>query len=500
MAQQGENRDNNDPYTGTENQHDFGTGAKIKWEVLMNDQSRDYRNYVDSKFTWNYTQADRGTNAQVGINQNQYTMNSGTNIQDFTGDPQNSPFNENNEPLWAYNDDGILKRTTGLSKQQLQGGDGFDDDDTQLPIGEGQTQENHWNKSTRNITVQSYNARKRYGYKIIRVEQGGKNSIYKGKILAEQALEIPNNSIVVVDTDQTIGRHFKQNQGYHNDNGQQIANRPTNDLDRDFVLWWFINPITAADSAPKATLGNNRMFNDFTGITVKALVSYSDVEIRGDNNNNKLNFKVKTYAMVENLNQSGQIWTPLGDRWTADDFYTPTMTVLNCKKNNNKQTCSAVAKRLVLTNRTTRNKYMRPPPQGVDDKKIYNNQIWHLSRKRSGDLFQGEITRQLTRLFANTPLREYCFKKAVDTGELIYPDLDETNVNSPSFCRGWTINDNTAPWSGSDPIGDGPNIIHSTGDYPHLSWCLEHGLNVLFKPPPGRSRIKNYFYFKRINQ
>ena len=49
------------------------------------------------------------------------------------------------------------------------------------------------------------------------------------------------------------------------------------------------------------------MFNNFSGITVKALVSYSDVEIRGDNNDCKLNFKVKTYSMAENINQK-KIW------------------------------------------------------------------------------------------------------------------------------------------------------------------------------------------------
>ena len=492
MAQ--EPRDNNDGYTGTENQHDFGKHAGIKWEVLMNDSSRAYRDYVDSKFTWNQQHTDRGettrTIANVGINDGQYKMTSGTNNQEFPGgnNSANSPFNQNNEPLWAYNDDGILIRTTGLSKQQLQEGLDFVDDNTPLPIGEGQTEENHWNKSTRNITVQSYNERKRYRYKIIRVEQGDKNSIYKGRILAEQALEIPNNSIVVVDTDQTIGSHFKQNQGYHKANGRPIPNRNTNDMDVEFVLWWFINPITAADSARKATVGNKKLFNDFTGITVKGLVSYSDVEISGDNNNNKLNFKVKTYSMPDNINQSGQIWTPLGDRWTADDFVTPTMNVDYCKKNNNAPNCSKVAKGLVASLRNG-DKYMKPPPQTVNAKREYNNQIWHLCRKRTGDLWQGEITRRLTSLFATTPLREYCFKKN-QAGELINPDLDETQRTLLSFCRTWRINAENAPWNQNGE----PNIIHSTGDYPHLSWCLEHGLNVLFKPP----KTTNYFYFKRI--
>ena len=498
MAQQGENRDNNDPYTGTENQHDFGKHAGIKWEVLMNDKSQRYKNYVDSKVTYNINGVqNRGgalqTNGNIGINSNQYNMMSGRLNQPFPGPNQYSPFNQNNEPLWAYNDDGILMRTIGMSKEQLQNGEDFVPDTTDIPIGDQNvTRVNDWDKSTRLVTVQSFNARKRHAYKIIRVEQGNKTNIYKGRKLAEEALEIPNNSIVVVDTDQTIGSHLKQNQGGWAENGRKILNNPTNVQDGNFVLWWFINPITAADSARKATVGNKKLFNNFSGITVKALVSYSPVELRGDNNNMRMNFNVKTHSMSTNINQSRQIWSPIGGGWTGDDFDTADMIVDHCKINNNAPNCSKVAKGLVRTDRPTNTKYMREPPESPNELKKYNNQIWHLCRKRTGDLFQGEETRRLVDLFGTTPLREYCFKKN-DAGELFYPNLDETNGTSQSFCRTWQINDADAPWSTSNSIGDGPNIIHSTGDYPHLSWCLEHGLNVLFKPP----KTYNFFYFKR---
>ena len=397
MAQQ---KDNNDPYTGTENQHDFGNHAGIKWEVLMNDKSKHYRNYVDSKFTWNQQQTDRGettrTNANVGIDQDQYKMTSGTNNQVFPGgnDHVNSPFNQNNEPLWAYNDDGILIRTIGISKTGLQNGIDFIQDATELPKGENVTGTNLWKKSTREINIQSFKDTKRYRYKIIRVEQGNKKNIYKGRILAEQALEIPNNSLVVVDTDQTIGSHFKQNQGHYNMAGQPISNRPTNDHDIGFTLWWIINPITAADSAKKATIGNKKMFNNFSGITVKALVSYSDVEIRGDNNDCKLNFKVKTFSMADNINQSGQIWKPIPGNFLETDFPSLTMRVNTCKKNNNAPNCSKFAKKLVVKNNGP--PYMKAPPTTTAEMRNYNNMIWHLSRKRSGDLFQGELTKNLT--------------------------------------------------------------------------------------------------------
>ena len=376
MAQQ---EDNNDPYTGTENQHDFGNHAGIKWEVLMNDKSKDYRNYVDSKFTWNQRKTNRGETTKlrgnVGIDQDQYKMNSGTNNQEFPGgnDHDDSPFNQNNEPLWAYNDDGILIRTIGISKTGLQAGginEGFTQDTREFQRGSS-TRVNDWGKSSRNITVQSSKVGNRYNYKIIRVEQGNKQNIYKGRILAEEALEIPNNSLVVVDTDQTIGTHLKQNQGYYMDNGRAIPNKPDNDDDKDFVLWWIINPITAADSAKKATIGNKRMFNDFSGITVKALVSYSDVEIRGDNNDCKLNFKVKTYSMADNINQSGQIWKPMPGNFLSNDFPTLTMRVENCKKNNNAPNCSKVTKKLVVKNDGL--PYMKSPPNAnIAEMQNYN--------------------------------------------------------------------------------------------------------------------------------
>ena len=490
-----EAKDNNDPYTGTENQHDFAVSAGIKWEVLMNDNSKAYRDYVDSKFTWNQKITDRGQttkrNGDVGIDQGQYKMTSGSNNNLFPGgnNSANSPYNQDNEPLWAYNDDGILIRTIGISKKDLQNGEGFTEDTRVFPTSSTSSKVNDWGKSSRNITVQSSKVGNRYNYKIIKVRQGNKQNIYKGRILAEEALEIPNNSLVVVDTDQTIGSHFKQNQGYYKDNGRAIPNKPDNEDDVDFVLWWIINPITAADSAKKASLGNNKTFNNFSGITVKALVGYSDVEIRGDNNNCKLNFKVKTFSMAENINQSGQIWKPMPGKFLRNDFPRLTMRVDNCKLYNNKTECSKVSKKLVKKNDGPH--YMKSPPDGrnIAEMQNYNNMIWHLSRKRSGDLFQGELTRDIINLMGNAPLREYCFKKDPRNGNLIYPDMDAARGRL-EFCENWTLNQGDAPWNQNG----GPYIMHSTGDYPHLSWCLEHGLNVLFKPP----RTDNFFHFKRL--
>ena len=101
-----------------------------------------------------------------------YKMNSGTNNQEFPGgnDHDDSPFNQNNEPLWAYNDDGILIRTIGISKTGLQAGginEGFTQDTREFQRGSS-TRVNDWGKSSRNITVQSSKVGNRYNYKIIR--------------------------------------------------------------------------------------------------------------------------------------------------------------------------------------------------------------------------------------------------------------------------------------------------------------------------------------------
>ena len=86
------------------------------------------------------------------------------------------------------------------------------------------------------------------------------------------------------------------------------------------------------------------------------------------------------------------------------------MRVENCKKNNNAPNCSKVTKKLVVKNDGL--PYMKSPPNAnIAEMQNYNNMIWHLSRKRSGDLFQGDLTKNLMAYIGAAPLREYCFKK-----------------------------------------------------------------------------------------
>ena len=473
----------------------------------MDPASQLYRNHVDSKFTWNDTKRNRGT--YVTTDTDYVSMKSGVNnAPNHDYNDARSPFNQENEPLWAYNDDGILMRVLHLQKDDLKNGTGF--------VPDALNRLNLKSVLDNKIIQSSNTAKRRYNYKIIRVEQGTKKSIYKGKKLAE-LLEIPNHSITVVDTDQVIGTHFKMNQG---EVGNLAKRNVNNDADRDYVLYWFINPIVMADSANKASLHDSKgkMFNDWDGITVKALVNFDTVTMECDNNDTKLNFRVRTSAMGTNIMQSRQIWTPKGDQWNEHDFgnknnnYHSNITVVNnCKKTNNISSTALFAKQLLVGQQN--NKHMKPPPIGPgvpgyvpptsgeinngrgNAWQKYNRNILALSRKRSGDLFQGWLTKNLLRRTVLRPgnVRIYMHRKDAN-GNIIFPDLDETNTSSSTYCPQVPLLSQAAPWyTNSVNRFNIPNIFHSTGDYPHLAWCLENGLNVLFKP----TKTTNFFYFKR---
>ena len=126
---------------------------------------------------------------------------------------------------------------------------------------------------------------------------------------------------------------------------------------------------------------------------------------------------------------------------------------------------------------------MKVPPTSTDEKQKFNKNILCLMRKRGGDLFQGWLVKNLLR----TSLAINNVKVCMDT------DAGRANLyareGEPGYCESININDVNAPWNIDGKI----NVIHDTGDYPHLAWCLENGLNILF----GASNTKNFFYFER---
>ena len=80
--------------------------------------------------------------------------------------------------------------------------------------------------------------------------------------------------------------------------------------------------------------------------------------------------------------------------------------------------------------------YVKSPPySNIAQMQNYNNMIWHLSRKHTGDLFQGDLTKNLIAYIGDAPLREYCFKNP-HNGNLIYPDMD-ASPGGLEYCRPW---------------------------------------------------------------
>lgn len=450
-------KNDNDAYTGTENQHDFGKPPQflLTRSAVTHDDSQLYRNYVDSKFTWNETTENRGVKiAETTYNQ-EITETGLNNTNDMGYDHANSPFNPENNPLWAYNDVGIIQRVLNMNKDDLQ----------KSSVGWNVAMEGK--KFWRNVEIKSSNAEKLFNYKIIRIPAGK----YYGRELARN-LEIPNHSITLVDTDQIIGRHLKQ---FTNRNP---ANHAAGDSpDKDFFLYWFINPIVSADSARKPTMetsGGPNVFNNHTGITIKALINYESATINCANNDCKLNFKVTTKPLVGGIHLTQQDWVPIGDALKPDDFNPGDLHIEDCKNANNRPTVYPLVKRTLLEGGRT-NPKLKSPPDG--DKKDYNKAILGLSRKRSGDLFQGYLTKHL-------------FNKNILNGNVTVMMFGKDEHGNNVLDKSGVINlsDSDAPWG-----GNGANVFHTTGDYPHLAWCLENGLNVLFKPP----RTNNHFYFER---
>ena len=155
-------KNDNDAYTGTENQHDFGKPPQflLTRSAVTHDDSQLYRNHVDSKFTWNETTENRGVKiAETTYNQ-EITETGLNNTNDMGYDHANSPFNPENNPLWAYNDVGIIQRVLNMNKDDLQ----------KSSVGWNVAMEGK--KFWRNVEIKSSNAEKLFNYKIIRIPCG----------------------------------------------------------------------------------------------------------------------------------------------------------------------------------------------------------------------------------------------------------------------------------------------------------------------------------------
>ena len=148
-------KDNNDPYTGTEYQHDFG---KVGFGVnrIKNNKSQAYRNYVDDKHLWNLKTENRDD--------------------------------------WAFSDEGLVKyklkrdRTptpADISKSYLRSLT-QDDSPHTIHIKKGKNRNDDWN--TYKVTVVNQNRANKYGAELY------------------DQLGIADKSLTVIDTDQVISK------------------------------------------------------------------------------------------------------------------------------------------------------------------------------------------------------------------------------------------------------------------------------------------------------
>ena len=435
----GSQKDDNDPYTGSEMQHDFGPhhGHKISAERIKHADSLLFRNYLDERFLFNHTKNNRGTG-----NQPDWAYEDAEfvkyRIQDIT-------YDENNPT--------VIQNANGNHKKAFQ----------DLP---------HSTASLdRRMQIFSTDANKNHKYKYTKISLRDTTPFHRvrGGELAKN-LGIPNKSITVVDFDQVF-KYLKQNsKSCLLSKQEKTAARQPADI--DFTLYWLFNPIIAADSARKRQITSPKVFNNFEGINVTALVNRDFMTFHGQNNDLKMSFDVTTTYRDVGIVETIQTWHP--QTLDASVFGGETnLTQTNANISNNKKEVYKMAKKLC-----GRRGMKSPPSDGIPASlHQYNCQVLSLFRKRSGDLFQGYLTKHHG-MMGNVRPWTYTemMKDSAGPGKFLPPNLG--NIAPVPFTNYSKV--------------DGVDVFMTTGDYPHLIWCLENGVNVVFRA----SNTNCIFYFQ----
>ena len=259
----------------------------------------------------------------------------------------------------------------------------------------------------------------------------------RGERLANE-LGIPNNSVAIVDTE-----------------GGIINKRLKSGPSSNFTLYYCINNATRADSATKKNVNTNKGKGTFSssgqGITCKGLVSSQTILVNG-NNELKMDYNIKNELKNGVIEQT---WTSLSPE--LNDF-----VVNNANIDNNITHLAPIIRRVNKGRYDT----LASPDEAV---------IQAFLRKRSGDYFQGWITK-------------YLLKKLTDPLKVLYShkpgkyyvlfDLPDANIQEMYK---------------SEPkqLGD---IFTVTIDYAYLCYCIEClGISVLFR------QENQYIYFRRTN-
>jgi uncharacterized pyridoxamine 5'-phosphate oxidase family protein len=262
----------------------------------------------------------------------------------------------------------------------------------------------------------------------------------RGEKLARE-LGIPNRSVAIVDFDKgIIDKRLK-------------AGPPS-----DFLLFLCINNITRADSAGKKNVHKNstagELFSSFKGITCKGLVSDQEITVNA-NNQLRMNYTVKNkkHARSDVITQSWEAVDKVGVDNNLQSF-----VVNNSHVENNITRLKNEIATVLLTNGSL----------GVPNVTA----IKAFLKKRSGDYFQGWITK-------------YLLKKVTDNVDVYF-----FHKPGARYVRFDTGTRNLQKMSSNNKLGD---IFTVTHDYPYLCFCVHVlGVSVLF-----RSNDK-IIYFRKI--
>jgi len=247
---------------------------------------------------------------------------------------------------------------------------------------------------------------------------------FEGAELA-RALQIPDKSVAIVDTDNGIFKRLKMG---------RVSN---------YLMYYCINNITRADSALKVNINKDGrdIFSGLKGILCKALETDQTIEVNG-RGELKMGYTIK----ISNN----------GDDTISQDWIGHTkFSVDDAHKENNRE----VLKEVICES------------QGAYDGS--QEQLEGMLKKRSGDQFQGWITKNLlTRL--TDPVNVYYFFRPAG--------------------KNWSLSEQPkvrlASLQTNGQLGD---KFVMTGDFPFLCFCIEClGVSVLFKE---ESKI---IYFRRV--
>jgi len=259
----------------------------------------------------------------------------------------------------------------------------------------------------------------------------------RGERLANE-LGIPNNSVAIVDTD-----------------GGIIDKKLKSGPSSNFTLYYCINNVTRADSAGKKNVytakGKGSFSSSGPGITCKGLVSYQTILVNG-NNELKMNYNIKNKLKNGVIKQT---WTSLSPE--TNDF-----VVNDANKENNITSLVPIIRRL----HNGIYGHLAAPDEAV---------IQAFLRKRSGDYFQGWITKYLLKKLTDPLEVLYYHKPGRDWLQFDLPDanIQEMYTSQPRQLR---------------------DIFTVTIDYPYLCYCIEClGISVLFR------QQNQIVYFRRTN-